>query len=56
VAVALDQDFGTTGLGWSVAKSQEAAEGAAMEKCAETAGQKRQAFCRVTLTTCDGKR
>ncbi len=56
VAVALDQDSGTTGLGWSVAKGQEAAEGGAMEKCAETAGRKRQEFCRVTLTTCDGRR
>jgi Domain of unknown function (DUF4189) len=56
VAIALDQDSGTTGLGWSVARSQEAAEGGAMEKCAETAGRKRQEFCRVTLTSCDGRR
>ena len=56
VAVALDQDSGTTGLGWSVARSQEAAEGGAMEKCAETSGRKRQEFCRVTLTSCDGRR
>ena len=56
VAVALDPVFGTSGLGWSVAKSQEAAEEAAMEKCAEAAERKRREFCRVTLTTCDGRR
>jgi hypothetical protein len=56
VAVALDPQFGTTGLGWSVSKNQEVAEDLAMEKCAETAGRKRREFCRVTYTACDGKK
>ena len=55
LAVALDPQFGTTGIGWSVSKNQEVAEDLAMEKCVETAGRKRREFCRVTLTTCDGR-
>jgi hypothetical protein len=55
LAVALDPQFGTTGLGWSVSKNQEVAEDQAMEKCVDTSSRKRREFCRVTLTTCDGK-
>jgi hypothetical protein len=55
MAIALDPDTGTTGLGWAVAKMQEAAEELAMEKCLETAGKKRRDFCRVTFTRCDRK-
>ena len=51
LAVALDPQFGTTGIGWSVSKNQEVAEDLAMEKCADTAGRKRREFCRVTLTS-----
>ncbi len=56
LAVALDPQFGTTGIGWSVSKNQEVAEDLAMEKCGETAGRKRREFCRVTLTSCDGRK
>ena len=55
VAIALDPDIGTTGLGWAVAKKQEMAEEIAMEKCVDTAGKKRRDFCRVTFTRCDRK-
>lgn len=55
VAIALDPDVGTTGLGWAVAKKQEIAEEIAMEKCVDTAGKKRRDFCRVTFTRCDRK-
>lgn len=55
LAIALDPDFGTTGLGWNVQKNQEWAEDAAMDKCRETSEQKRKNFCRVTVTRCDGK-
>ena len=54
MAIALDPETGTTGLGWAVAKKQDAAEELAMEKCADTAG-KRRGFCRVTFTRCDKK-
>jgi hypothetical protein len=55
VAVALDPDAGTSGLGWAVDKKQELAEEIAMERCVDAAGQRRREFCRVTLTRCDGK-
>lgn len=55
MAIALDPDAGTTGLGWSVSKKQELAEEIAMERCAETAGKKRRGFCRITFTRCDKK-
>lgn len=55
VAIALDPDTGTTGLGWAVAKKQDMAEDIAMEKCVDTAGKKRRDFCRITLTRCDKK-
>jgi hypothetical protein len=56
LAVALDPQSGTTGIGWSTSKNQEVAEELALEKCVDTAGRKRREFCRVTLTTCDGKK
>jgi len=55
VAVAVDSDAGTTGVGWAVADSQGAAEGAAMDDCMESAGQKRRNSCRITLARCDGR-
>jgi hypothetical protein len=55
MAIALDPDTGTTGLGWSVSKKQEQAEKLAMERCADTAGKKRRDFCRITFTRCDKK-
>jgi Domain of unknown function (DUF4189) len=55
MAIALDPEVGTTGLGWSVAKKQDMAEETAMEKCVDTAGKKRRDFCRITFTRCDRK-
>ena len=55
VAIALDPEAGTTGLGWAVAKTQPLAEEIAVEKCADSAGKKRRDFCRITFTRCDKK-
>jgi hypothetical protein len=55
IAIALDPEVGTTGLGWSVSKKQELAEEVAMDRCTETAGKKRREFCRITYTKCDKK-
>ena len=55
VAVALDPDAGSTGVGWAVAKTQDAAETAAMEDCRQSAHEKRRAACRITLARCDGQ-
>ena len=54
VAIALDPDAGTTGLGWAVDRDQVVAEEIAMDRCLGTAG-KRRRFCRITYTRCDGK-
>ena len=56
LAVALDPQSGTTGVGWSTSKNQEVAEELAMEKCIDTSGRKRREFCRVTYTACDGRK
>ena len=55
IAIALDPEVGTTGIGWSVSKKQELAEEVAMDRCVETAGKKRREFCRITYTKCDKK-
>jgi hypothetical protein len=56
LAVALDPENGTTGVGWAVAKDQKQAEGLAMDRCVDTSEKRRRDFCRVTLTRCDGKK
>ena len=55
VAVALDPDPGTNGVGWAVAPSQDAAEAGAMEDCRRGTDEKRRAACRVILARCDGR-
>ena len=55
LAVALDPDLGTTGIGWGVHRNRDWAEDAAMEKCAEASAPKRRASCRVALIRCDGR-
>jgi hypothetical protein len=55
LAVALDPDRGTTGVGWGVHKDREWAEDAALDKCAEASGPRRRASCQVALVRCDGR-
>jgi hypothetical protein len=55
LAVALDPDRGTTGIGWGVHKNREWAEDEAMDKCAEASRPKRRASCQVALVRCDGR-
>jgi hypothetical protein len=55
IAIAMDPDAGTTGVGWAVDREQVLAEEFAMERCIETAGKRRRSFCRVTFTRCDGR-
>jgi hypothetical protein len=38
-----------------VAKTQDAAEAAAMEDCRQSSDEKRRAACRITLARCDGR-
>jgi len=55
VAVALDPDAGTSGVGWAVADKQDAAEDAAMDDCMEGSGPKRRNSCRIAFARCDGR-
>ena len=55
LAVALDPEPGTTGVGWDVHRNREWAEESALERCAETSAPKRRPSCRVALVRCDGR-
>jgi hypothetical protein len=55
LAVALDPDRGTTGVGWGVHKDRDWAEDAALDKCAEASAPKRRTSCQVALVRCDGR-
>ncbi len=55
VAIALDPEAGTPGVGWAIAASVQTAEQEAMSACLATAGRDRQKFCKVTVSRCDGK-
>jgi len=55
VAIALDPEAGTPGVGWAIALSMRTAETDALAACASTAGAERQQHCRVTVLRCDGK-
>lgn len=52
-AISLDPKAGTPGMGWSVAPKKEDAETVAVERCRETAGADRAAYCVVSLSNCD---
>jgi uncharacterized protein DUF4189 len=55
LAVALEPEPGTTGIGWDVHRNRDWAEETAMERCAETSAAKRRPSCRVALIRCDGR-
>jgi hypothetical protein len=55
LAVALDPDRGTAGVGWGVHKSRDWAEDMAMEGCAEASEPKRRTACGVAVIRCDGR-
>jgi len=54
VAVAMDPQAGTPGVGWSVAPDSHTAEAQALSKCESTAGPGRRAACAVDHSSCDG--
>jgi hypothetical protein len=54
VAVAMDPQAGTPGVGWSVAPDLHTAESQALSKCESTAGPGRRAACAVDHSSCDG--
>jgi TIR domain-containing protein/uncharacterized protein DUF4189 len=54
VAVAMDPEAGTPGVGWAVANDLQSAENQALAKCQETAGPGRRAACVTDHSACDG--
>jgi Domain of unknown function (DUF4189) len=54
VAVAMDPEAGTPGVGWAVAGDLHSAEAQALSKCQETAGAGRRAACAIDHSACDG--
>lgn len=52
-AISLDPKEGTPGVGWAVAALKDGAEKIAVERCRETAGADRSAYCVVSLSGCD---
>lgn len=54
IAIALDPEAGTPGVGWAVLPAKQAAEAKAMADCRATAGTAREGFCKVTTSRCDG--
>jgi len=54
VAVAMDPQAGTPGVGWSVGPDLHTAESQALSKCETTAGPGRRAACAIDHSSCDG--
>jgi hypothetical protein len=54
VAVAMDPQNGTPGVGWAIAADSTTAQSTAIAACQNTAGASRQSFCKVDHFGCDG--
>jgi hypothetical protein len=54
VAVAMDPDTGTSGVGWSIAVNLPSAEADALAKCKETDGPAHADKCVIDNSQCDG--
>jgi hypothetical protein len=54
VAVAMDPDDGTSGVGWAVAADSTTAQSTAMTACQNTAGPDRRNYCKIDHFDCDG--
>jgi uncharacterized protein DUF4189 len=54
-SMAFDPAENESGVGWSIAETEEEAERRAVDDCKATSKISRQKFCKVDLTRCDGK-
>jgi hypothetical protein len=54
VAVAMDPQAGTPGVGWGIGDDLHTAEATALAGCEQTAGPGRRAACKVDRSGCDG--
>lgn len=55
LAIAMDPEDGTPGVGWAIAPTQASADQQALANCAATAGADRREHCTVAKRACDGK-
>lgn len=55
VAVAMDQENGTPGVGWGVGGDRTTAERAAITACHGTAGEGRRLFCKIDAFACESE-
>jgi hypothetical protein len=55
VAVAMDPDTGTPGVGWAIGGTLKLAESLAMTRCNATAGAGRGESCVIDHSRCDGE-
>lgn len=56
LAISLDSEAGTSGIGWSIGSTRLKVEAEATEKCQVAADQGREKFCKLVASCCDGKR
>jgi uncharacterized protein DUF4189 len=56
LAIAMDSEAGTDGIGWSVKSSIDKARSEATAKCRATADPGRERLCKVESSCCDGKK
>lgn len=54
LALALDPQDGTPGVGWAIHSERAVAEQRALDYCKATAGSSRRGACRVIVVECDG--
>jgi hypothetical protein len=56
VAIAMDPQAGTPGVGAAIAADKQTAELRALAFCEATAGKDRRRFCKVDAVACDGSK
>ncbi len=53
IAVAMDPEPGTYGVGWKIADTQSQADDGAMSECKRTSNDDRDGYCQITYRICD---
>ncbi len=53
LAISMDPQAGTPGVGWAVAATKPEAEQRALSACVATAGEGRRGACQISISVCD---
>lgn len=53
VAISMDPQAGTPGVGWALAATKPEAEQRALQACIATAGEARRGACQISISVCD---